>query len=239
MGQTPITTKNQAIWAAVVNKIYFSDKFYLSNEFHLRRANWGLSAEQIIERPALNYDFAKFITGSIGYSFVLNDPYGTIPAPLPTLEHNIWEQIVLKHKLEKLSFKHRYRIEHRFVQRIGQDANQSYYIDGFQFRQRFRYRFTLNYTLKSFKDQQAKLFIQAFDELFLNINSPQTTAPIFNQNWIYIGLGYAFNPHGNIQLGYMNQSFQRNASWFENNHNIVLSFSYNIHLKKPLKKPTN
>ncbi|CAA6830262.1 MAG: Unknown protein [uncultured Aureispira sp.] len=231
-----LTTHNNAVWMSLTNKIYFTDQFYLANEFNWRRADWILAPQQIIERPSLNYKLADFVTGSIGYSFILNDPYGDFPSPLPTKEHNIWEQFELKHKLKNLSFKHRYRLEHRFVNRVVQETNERYHLDGFQFRQRFRYRMTANLVVKRFKKTNSKLFVKVFDEIFLGLNSNNLAAKVFNQNWLYVGLGYAFNAKGQIQLGYMHQVLQRNAALYEGNHILQLSFSYTFDLKALFKK---
>lgn len=231
-----ITTHNNTVWMSLTNKVYFTDQFYFANEFHWRRADWILAPQQIIERPSLNYKIANFVTGSIGYSFILNDPYGDFPSPLPTKEHNIWEQFELKHKIKNLSFNHRYRLEHRFVNRVVETSNQHYHLEGFQFQQRFRYRVTANLILKKFEKIHSKLFVKAFDEIFLGLHSNNLAAQLFNQNWLYIGLGYAFNSKGRIELGYMHQVLKRNAMLYEGNHILQLSFSYNFDLKALFKK---
>jgi hypothetical protein len=221
---------------SLANKIYFTEQFYFANEFHWRRADWILVPQQVIERPSLNYKIADFVTGSIGYSFILNDPYGEFPSPLPTKEHNIWEQFELKHKIKNLTFKHRYRLEHRFVNRVVTESNQQYHLDGFQFKQRFRYRVTANLVLKKFEKVNSKLFIKAFDEIFLGLSATNLAAQLFNQNWLYIGCGYAFNANGRVELGYMHQVLQRNSTLYEGNNILQLSFSYAFDLKGLFKK---
>lgn len=234
--KSPLTTHNNTVWMSLATKVYFTDQFYFANEFHWRRADWILAPQQIVERPSLNYKIADFVTGSIGYTFVLNDPYGEFPSPLQTKEHNIWEQFELNHKLKSLTFKHRYRLEHRFVNRVVKDANESYHLEGFQFKQRFRYRVTANLTLRKFEKTNSKLFVKAFDEIFLGLNSNNLAAQLFNQNWLYLGIGYAFNSKGQIQLGYMHQVLYRNAALYEGNHILQLSFSYTFDLKGLFKK---
>lgn len=231
-----ITTHNNNVWITLANKIYFTDQFYFANEFHWRRADWILTPQQVIERPSLNYKIVDFVTGSIGYSFILNDPYGEFPSPLATKEHNIWEQFELKHKIKNLVFKHRYRLEHRFVNRVIKESNQHYHVDGFKFMQRFRYRVTANLVLKKFEKTNSKLFIKAFDEIFLGLNSNNLATQFFNQNWLYFGFGYGFNAKGRIELGYMHQVLQRNAMLYEGNHILQLSFSYAFDLKGCFKK---
>ena len=227
----PTTTHTHSVWASLTNKLFITNHFYLANEFHWRRSNWILAPQQMIERPSLNYKIANFVIGSVGYSFILNDPYGEFPSPLPTKEHNIWEQFELKHKINALRFNHRYRLEHRFVNRVIQDSKEQHHIDGFKFVQRFRYRLTASYTVKVFESTKSKLFVKAFDEIFLGLNSNNLSAKLFNQNWLYVGVGYAFNTNGKVELGYMHQVLQRNADLYEGNHIIQLTFSYNIHFK--------
>lgn len=231
-----IKTHNNAVWMSLNNKIYLTNRLYLANEFNWRRTNWICAPQQIIERPSINYKIADFVTGSIGYSFILNDPYGIFPSPLPTKEHNIWEQFELKHKIKALTFKHRYRLEHRFVNRVVQESNEEYSIKGFKFKQRFRYRLTVTYTLKEFTSIKSKFFIKAFDEIFLGLQSNSLATELFNQNWLYVGIGYAFNHKGKIELGYMHQVLQHNPNLYEGNNILQLGFSYTFDLKKVFKK---
>lgn len=230
-------TPHKALWVTMLNKISFTDHFFFANEFHLRRANLGGIPQQILERPSLNYQLANFVTASVGYSFIQNDPYSIFSPPTPTIEHNVWEQFELKHKIKHLVFKHRYRLEQRFINRVVSiDSSNIHYTDGFQFRHRFRYRLTATYTFKPFKNKSQKLFIHVFDELFLGLSTQGIAARLFNQNWIYLGIGYGFNKYGHIELGYMNQNLQRNSSNFEDNHIIQVTFRYNFDLQNLLKK---
>lgn len=231
-GQQPIrNSQNQAIWASINTQFHLSKQFYIGNEFNLRRVHWGGAPEQVIERPSVNYIAHKFVVLSLGYSFIVNDPYGEFPAPKTTLEHNIWEQIAFKHPLKKWTFTHRYRFEHRWVEQLTASSKQATPTDNFAFRQRLRYRFILKYTLKSFgKNQQ--LYIAFFDELFINLPPFGSTILLFNQNWLYGGIGYNFSKTTQIELGYMNQWMQRNEQWFEQNHNIQIVFRYTLPIYK-------
>jgi hypothetical protein len=48
------------------------------------------------------------------------------------------------------------------------------------------------------------LFFQGFDEIWFS-QTDKLAPKAFNRIWLYLGLGYKFNPKTNLQLGYMNQ----------------------------------
>jgi len=61
---------------------------------------------------------------------------------------------------------------------------------------RFRYRLKLKYPMNE------HWFLQAFNELFINFNDQ-----IFNQNRLFVALGYNLNNQIAIQAGYMKLHF--------------------------------
>jgi hypothetical protein len=233
--QNPTISNNQAIWGLLLNKLYFTDKLYIENELHWRRAAWGAVPQQFLVRPSINYEFKDAITLSLGYTFFQNDPYGEFPDPIPTQEHNIWEQLQFKHSSGRFTFRHRYRLEQRFTTKVAHDSSDVYHPDGFKFSQRLRYRLTTIFTIKNFEKNKTKLYAVAFDEIFIGLD----WNGLFNQNWFLVGLGYSFNQYGDIQIGYMNQILKRNTNLYESNHNLQIIFSYNIYIKPKSKTKTN
>lgn len=229
--QTPTVTNNQSLWLSLFNKVYFTKKLYFENELHLRRAKWGAVPQQLLIRPSISYEWNDVVTTTIGYSFYQNDPYGEFPQPIQTQEHHVWEQLQLKHSTGRFTFRHRYRLEQRFVPNVVKDSLDAYYVDGTVFKQRFRYRFLTNFQIKSFEKINAKLYAIAYDEVFIGLD----LGDLINQNRFFVGLGYAFNQNGDIQIGYMNQILKKNANLYESNHNLQIIFSYNFHIKKKSK----
>lgn len=220
------------LWFSLINKANFTSKFYLHNELHIRRSQWGKIWQQVIIRPSLNYQITNWVTGSIGYSFIQNYPYRKGSLPIVAPEHNIWEQFGLNHKLGKLSFFHRYRLEQRWLANMDYDnAKDKYYVENYRFAQRFRYRLTAKYTIKEFKNAQ-RLQAVVFDEIWINIDKNSLGPRGFNQNWFYAGITFRFNKMGSVGLGYMYRTIHVHDLDFEGDHTIQATFAYNFNLYK-------
>ena len=228
------TISTAALWTTLLNKVQIGQHFFLSNELHLRRAEWGLSPQQFLVRPAINYKITNYLCATAGYTFIQNDPYGEHPMLIPNDEHNIWEEFTLSHQHKAFSFSHRYRLEHRFIQNTITDDQGNPITSGYRFTQRFRYRLTSSFTLKTFEKQNS-IFLKLFDELWVNIDDGSLLTTGFNQNWFYFGVGYAFNKNCSLEIGYMNQQARVNTDLSEQNHLIQTTFSYNFTIKSKPK----
>jgi len=80
------------------------------------------------------------------------------------------------------------------------------------------------------------LFLVAADEIFANFGE-KVTANIFDQNRLYLALGWRFNKDCNIQTGYLNQFIEKgDGVRKENNHTFQLALTYNIDFTKMFKK---
>ena len=93
----------------------------------------------------------------------------------------------------QLNFQYRFRLEQRFFA----DADLSH---------RMRHRFRFQYSIP-----ESKLFLVAFDELFIYLNSvnsgrlEHSVQSGINQNRSYFGVGYKVTPNVNIDNGYQLQ----------------------------------
>lgn len=218
---------SQNSWFMLMNEFRFSPKWYLSNEVHIRRADGLKNWQQFLLRPALNYRVNPNLELAAGYSYVLTYPYGEQPVAMQLPEHNVWQQVLLRHTAGKLAFMHRYRLEERFVGNI-EPAGNEFVVNGTNYQERFRYRLTASYPLINFGEDKS-LFVAAFDELWVNLDNVLFVES-FNQNWLYVGLGYQFSAMGNIQAGYLDQIIAKGGSRYERNPTISVSLFYNLNL---------
>ena len=218
---------SQNTWFMLMNEFRFTPKWYLSNEVHIRRADGLKNWQQFLLRPALNYRLNPNLELSAGYSYILTYPYGDQPVAVRVPEHNVWQQLLLRHSVGKLGFMHRYRLEERFVGNIVPEGS-GFVVDGSNYRERFRYRLTASIPLASFGEDK-RLFAAVFDELWVNLDDV-FFVDSFNQNWIYAGLGYQFSALGNIQAGYLNQLIRKGDNRFEQNPTISVALFYNFNL---------
>lgn len=223
-------SESQNSWFMLMNEFRLSPKWFISNEVHIRRANGLKDWQQFLLRPALNYRLNPNLELVAGYSYILTYPYGEQPVAVRVPEHNIWQQLLLRHAVEKVGFTHRYRLEERFVGNIEQTGINAFEINGSNYRQRFRYRLTASLPLKRFAEDKV-LFFAAFDELWVNLDDVLFVNS-FNQNWIYAGLGYQFSEAGNIQAGYLDQLISKGGNRYERNPTISVSLFYNVNFFK-------
>ena len=196
------------VWFMLLNHVKLSDKIQLGNELHIRRDDGLKDQEQFLIRPYLDYTANKNVVLTVGYTYISTSPYGKYPFAIKKPESNFWEQITLKHEVGNFKLAHRYRMEHRFKGRIVPDNNGGSEINGTDFANRFRYRFTLK------KDLTGKLFVHAFDEIWFNV-SKDVKPESFDRNWFFAAMGWHAFEHGNIQLGYLKQWIRSNSNRFE------------------------
>lgn len=216
-------------WFMLLNEFRLGDSWSVSNEVHIRRADGLKDWQQFLLRPALNYRINPNVELAAGYSYILTYPYGEQPVAVRVPEHNVWQQLLLRHKVGKLTFMHRYRLEERFVGNIEAQGN-NFVVNGSNYRERFRYRLTASIPLANFGEDK-QLFAAVFDELWVNLDEVLFVENL-NQNWMYAGFGYQFSDKGNIQAGYLDQLIRKSDSRYERNPTLSVSLFYNFDLIK-------
>lgn len=217
--QSQTTNTHADAWFLMLNHLKFHHNWSVGNEFHLRRTDFVGTQEQVLIRPYVNYHGKNWI-GTAGYTYISNYPWkGNFPSSTP--EHNVWEQITLNHKIGKLGFFHRYRMEHRFRGQWAFAADSSQFRDGFAFANRFRYRITLRRNLAE------KWFVEVFDEIWLNF-SPKMQWRSFDRNWWYVALAYRINPNANVRLAYLHQWNKIGADIFDRHPTLQVVFQWDF-----------
>jgi hypothetical protein len=219
------TTTYHDMWILFLNHYELNNRWSLGSEIHLRSTRFLKNKEQLLFRPFVSYRKDDNLFLSLGYSFINSFPYKSSDIPLTKQEHNVWEQLVIKHKLGSYSLSHRYRIEHRFKVRLVRDQKQEVERKGIDFVNRFRYRLTLKRLIN------AHFFVHAFDELWLNTNK-HFGYNSFDRNWWYVGLGYRFDNKSSIELAYLHQYIGTEVNAYETHPTIQLSWLYDFIRKK-------
>jgi hypothetical protein len=175
--------KNLGAWYVYFGTNTLSEKLSIHTELQFNFYEVISNFEQFWGITALNYHINHKVIAAAGYGYFAGDPtFIDTPGEENTTENRIFEQFILKNQLGKLSFQHRYRLEHRFIKTAAGDLTQN----------RFRYRLQLTHPLNE------KWFINVFDEIFLNISEP-----VFNQNRLYAAVGYKITHTVKLQTGYM------------------------------------
>ncbi|WP_273275155.1 DUF2490 domain-containing protein [Maribacter polysiphoniae] len=125
---------------------------------------------------------------SVGAGYVHH--YSETRTNISVSENRPYEEICLNRKIKKLSVSHRYRIEHRWINKDGVT----------DFVNRMRYRLQLIHPISG------KFYIKVFDEIFLNLQED-----VFNQNRLHTGIGYQINPNFKVEMGYLKNHLANRA----------------------------
>ena len=208
-------------WSTVIVDYNINTSFYLKNEVHLRRTNFLSDWQQFIIRPSIHYKLNKTVDLSAGYSFLKN--YHTTR---DFNENNVWQQLLLSHHSGSSKFKHRFRLEERFIEQINQLPSGAYVTDGAEFAMRLRYRFTYNLPLITVVDTK-KISLTVFDEIWLNTDKGIVPKSI-NQNWFYAGISYPILKKGSLGVGFMSDYAPLGNDTYRTNNILQTTLKYHI-----------
>ena len=213
-------------WNSFIPKVTIDNSFYITSEFHFRRTNFLKGWEQFIIRPAIHFKKNETYDFALGHSFLRNYSFADFSIPINANEHNIWQQLQLSQTQGEISFKHRFRLEERFIDQIVESSNNQYGIDGNNYNNRFRYRFTVTRPIIKIKEYKS-ISIKMFDELFIDLEDgirPKS----FNQNWFYVGLEFPITSKIGLGFGYHNIGLNSGNNTFITNHVLQTTIAYSI-----------
>jgi hypothetical protein len=218
-----------------------SEKWGIHTEYQFRRSEFSKKKWQQSQiRFGLDYNISKTSMVSGGYSFIDTWAYGDFAEEATPkynhyrfVEHRVWEQFITKQQFGRFYTQNRFRLEQRWIEHKTKDASTGEYLrDEFQYKNRARYRFMVQIPLNHKEMSDKTLFIQWSDEIFVNFGKG-VKSNVFDQNRMYIALGWRFNHHCNLQFGYMNQFIEKSdGSHKENNHTMQVSITYNLDFTK-------
>jgi hypothetical protein len=163
----------------------------------------------VITHDAIGYRFDEHHSVHVGYAFAwARDPL----AREPTNENRAWEQYSYTTLTPLGPFQSRSRLEQRTVN-IGPGTSL-----------RFRQMLRLSYPLTE------SWFLVSWDELFINLNSVDW-GPVtgFDQNRVFVGVGYRIDATLRTEIGYMNQYISRDLT-YDRSFNMI---SLNLFLDFP------
>ena len=164
-----------------------SSKWYVKSLAHFRFFNIGDDLQQVLLRAGVNYKTSNSTSILLGYAYLNTDTtFGLDGGEFN--EHRIYEDFYFGHKVSKLTFAHRFRLEHRFF-----ETNTQHWI---------RYQLALSYPLS--KNWSTYLY----DEVFLNFEGDT-----YAQNWLGAGFKYKLSKALKLQLGYQQISVNGGAKF--------------------------
>lgn len=205
--------------------MYFGDnkinrKIGIHSELQLRNYFIRETVAQTLMRVGLNYYVNPLVMLTSGYGFIDTRPSAENVLGFHTLEHRIWEQLILRYKTRAVFMEHRYRLEQRFIENLDTKKHQ--------FDNRIRYRFQVIFPLYTLSPHLRQFFLAGYNELFMNLGT-QISGQIFDRNRLYFALGFQVSPKLNFQIGYLKQLISvRNVDKPDINHNLQIGVSFNM-----------
>ena len=181
-------------WLIYIGSKKVNSKWNIHNEVQYRNYDAIGDLEQLLLRTGVGYNLSENNHNVLlGYGYILSQNYvADAQEKSDVNEHRIFQQFTSKQKIGSMSLSHRYRFEQRFVEA--------------DFKMRLRYFLALKIPLIKSETVPAKLYVSAYNEVFLN-----TESSVFDRNRVYAGLGYQLHKNVRIEAGYMNQLFENSS----------------------------
>jgi hypothetical protein len=238
MGQSRrVNAPGANLWISHWGDHKVHQRWSIHTEGHWRRSDLGGNRQQLLLRPAVNYQLNEHVMFTGGYSYYVNYPYGTYPITFTNWEHNVFEQVQLSGSYGRLKVAHRFRLEQRYLAIVKESTNGETALDRYTYQNRFRYRVLLTLPLGKHQNVEPGVFsANVYDEVFLNFGDSQRL-DFIQQNRVSALLGYQATKPLNLMLGYLLQTIQRpgaanGADLVEMNPTMHLAIVYSLELRR-------
>ena len=157
-----------------------NSQFGIHAEAQYRNHNIIGDLEQLLLRSGLTYKPADSkVKLTLGYGHITTGDFGS--SSETTTESRIYQEALFPVQIAKGVYtKHRFRYEQRFV-------------DGQDFRTRYRYNLFLNIPLNTRVLEEKTMYLALYNELFINGQrqiGKGKKVEIFDRNRLYVALGY-------------------------------------------------
>lgn len=222
--QSKVTTHKNENWTQVYLNVRLAKRWGIAGDVGYRFKNVFESKTQTLVRVAGVYYFNNNVSFSVGISYFRSNPLEGFAVP----EIRPHQRLFVNSVKGKFSISQRYRLEERFIRKSLQDS----LLEGYRYNYRFGYQLNVQFPIKGKTIEPRKLFVNIYDEIFVNFGK-QIVYNQFDQNRIFIGMGYQFTKNANMIIGYQ-YIWQQTSSG--NKFNAIdcarVTFSYNIDARK-------
>ena len=221
---------NHANWFAYVGQYNVSQKWGYHIEAQFRLDEELSRNNQNLFRLGGFYNINKNTKATIGYGLIntlnpqFNDYFN---------EDRIWEQLQFNHnwKKNKNTITNRFRLEQRFVDKLGLISGESRKI-ATNYQNRLRYLNRNLFHIMNFKSGNEELYLLLQDEVFVNIGNNNVNNNFFDQNRFLLGFGINYKKSIQFEVAYMNHFINSNSGNDIMNHTISLTLLQNLILYK-------
>jgi hypothetical protein len=226
-------TAQHIFWAADFCTLKFSPKWSLMVDLQHRRVDGFNKTALNLGRSILFYqvhDNLSMGAGAATIAFYPNLINAAFDETRP--EFRSFQRVVVRQKIGRVRFQHWYTLEQRFLRKVENNELAA----GSIFSNRFRYFVNVQCPIGRKEIDPGTLFFSGFNELFFSFGKNVGTNA-FDQNRIFLGLGYQFNKSFNAQVGYLNVWQQSaNGPRFTDNNGLRIALLQNLDLSKKVEK---
>ncbi len=169
-------------WNVWTNSLVFSPAWKFDTDVQFRTWQLGKDPSNLIFRGGITYVAKPWLEFQAGYGYFQFYPFGDAVDWKPnSIEHRPHQQILAKHKLKKISFNHRLRLDERFIQ----TPTEKNFL-------RPRYRFFASYPVVG------KLYIFGTYEYFWTLSDWK-----YDQGRLHLGFGHPIGEHTKLEATYI------------------------------------
>jgi hypothetical protein len=212
-GAQNIQDTNLHAWFMYFGDHPVSERWGVHLESQIRRADAGLTSQQLLIRPGINYQLSQHVMLTAGYAYIRTSRYGDMPAKEAFPEHRFFQQALIKHRTGKVSLQHRLRLEQRLV---GTER--------WEMRNRFRYMLRADFPLPIETSRGRPFGIAVYDEPFFHFGGNRGIRYL-DQNRVYAAFTYKLTNSNRLEFGYLHQYVpQRNGIVSEHNHTLQFAW---------------
>lgn len=214
-------------WVMYTGSHRIGDKWGLHLEGQWRRHDGFRDPQQLLFRTGINYHFNAQLSVTAGYCFVETYPYGDQPVRSAFPENRLWQQIQARTQLQKVEWISRLRMEQRFS-KLPVSGTSGYEPGDAVYTNRFRLLNRISVPFKGKTINENSWYATVYDEFMINFGK-EVAMNIFDQNRLYVALGYRIPGAGKLEAGYLNQVIQKSDGFrMEMNHTFQLGLFSNI-----------
>jgi Protein of unknown function (DUF2490) len=226
---------NTTSWFAYVGVHKISDNWSLLIEGQLRRSDFLANSMQVLFRPGLIYHINDNTTLGGGYLYAWTEPYGVQPSKAAFPENRSWQQLQFKSMHGNVELINRLRLEQRWVHSPVDKGNNAWEAGDAVYTNRVRNMLKASIPFKGKVIHDKTLYATVSNELMVNWGK-NVKLNTFDQNRVFVGLGYKIPSIGRLEAGYLNQAiFKGTGTTIEQNHTISFWLFANFELRKKNK----
>lgn len=217
---SPVRYQRFNTWMMASSDARISNKWGVHTEGQLRQIKGPESPQQKFLRIGANYHVADVLVLTAGYAHTMSYPDGSDSETGSLPEHRSYQQVFLRFDSSRVMSQHRYRLEQRWVRRLGEQH--------FTYLNRLRYQLRLTLPLgPQRKITPGTPYLAGSNEVFVGFGR-HAIGSLLEENRACLALGYQVSRATSVEAGYMNQMARPEAvSALAATHILHLGLNFN------------